>query len=287
MPSASRRRRPRVLLADLGVDGREEDTARVVTAGIDIGHESVHVVVLNDDGILGHATLVVSGEVGAAARLALETVLERLGVGRASIERIFATGVGRENVGLADGHRTQMLSHARGAHWWFPRARTVVDVGAEGNRVMRCDARGSLTDFALNDRCAAGSGVFLETVAGMLDIPVAEMGPLSLCGSGDVVLTSTCAVFAESEIVAEIHRGSSREGILRAVNDSIVSRIVVTSRRVGIEPDLVLTGGVARNAGIVQALRQQLEIDVAVPEHPEIAGALGAALLAREPAAGA
>ena len=266
----------------MGVDGREEDAARMVTAGIDIGHESVNVVVLHDDGILGHATLVISGEVGAAARLAFETTLGRLGVARASIQRIFATGVGRENVTLADGHRTQMLSHARGAHWWFPGARTVVDVGAEGNRVMRCDARGSLTDFALNDKCAAGSGVFLETVAGMLDIPIADMGALSLRGSSDVVLTSTCAVFAESEIVAEIHRGTSREDILRGVNDSIVSRIAATSRRVGIAPDLVLTGGVARNAGIVQALREQLEMDVAVPEHPEIAGALGAALLARE-----
>jgi predicted CoA-substrate-specific enzyme activase len=270
-------------LNDLGVDGHEEDAARVVTAGIDIGHESVNVVILHDDGILGHATLVISGEVGAAARLALETALERLGIARASIQRIFATGVGREHVALADGHRTPMLSHARGAHWWFPGARTVIDVGAEGNRVMRCDARGNLRDFALNDRCAAGSGVFLETVAGMLDIPVADMGPLSLRASSGAVLTSTCAVFAESEIVAEIHRGAGREEILWGVNHSIVSRIAATSRRVGIEPDLVLTGGVARNAGIVQALRQQLEMDVAVPEHPEIAGALGAALLAREP----
>ena len=259
----------------------------MVTAGIDIGHESVNVVVLHDDGILGHATLVISGEVGAAARLAFETTLGRLGVARASIQRIFATGVGRENVTLADGHRTQMLSHARGAHWWFPGARTVVDVGAEGNRVMRCDARGSLTDFALNDKCAAGSGVFLETVAGMLDIPIADMGALSLRGSRDVLLTSTCAVFAESEIVAEIHRGTSREAILWGVNESIVSKIAAASRRVGIERDLVLTGGVARNAGIVQALREQLEMDVAVPEHPEIAGALGAALLAREPAGAA
>lgn len=256
----------------------------MVTAGIDIGHESVNVVILGEDALLGHATLIISGEVGAAAELAFETTLGRLGIARASIQRVFATGVGRENVALADGHRTQMLSHARGAHGCFPGARTVIDVGAEGSRVMRCDARGHVTAFALNDKCAAGSGVFLETVADMLDVPLADMGALSLRGSRDVVLTSTCAVFAESEIVAEIHRGTSREAILWGVNESIVSRIAAASRRVGIERDLVLTGGVARNAGIVQALREQLEMDVAVPEHPEITGALGAALLARDPA---
>jgi predicted CoA-substrate-specific enzyme activase len=258
----------------------------MVTAGIDIGHESVTVVVLHEDGTLGHATFVISGEVGAAARFAFEQTLERLGLERAGIQRIFATGIGRENVVLADGHRTPMLSHTRGAHWWFPGVRTVIDVGAEGSRVMRCDAHGNLTNFALNDKCAAGSGVFLETVADMLDVPLADMGGLSLSASRKVVLTSTCVVFAESEIVAEIHRGSSRADILWGVHESLVAKIAAMCRRLGTEPDLVLTGGVARNVGVVQALREQLQTDVAVPEHPEIAGALGAALLASE-AAGA
>jgi predicted CoA-substrate-specific enzyme activase len=259
----------------------------MVTAGIDIGHESVTVVILHDDGTLGHATFVISGEVGAASRLAFEQTLDRLGIVPASIHRIFATGIGRDNVALADGHRTPMLSHARGAHWWFPGARTVIDVGAEGSRVMRCDVNGNLTNFALNDKCAAGSGVFLESVAEMLDVPLADMGSVSLSGSRHVVLTSTCAVFAESEIVAEIHRGSSRADILWGVHESIGAKIAAMSRRVGVEPDLVLTGGVARNVGVVQALREQLQMDVAVPEHPEIAGALGAALLARGPAGAA
>ncbi|MBI2218876.1 MAG: 2-hydroxyglutaryl-CoA dehydratase [Candidatus Rokubacteria bacterium] len=254
----------------------------MLTAGIDVGHESVAVVVVHDDGTLGHATFVIAGEVGAAAALAFEQTLARLGIARDRVHRVFATGIGRENVRLADGHRTPMLSHVRGAHSLFPAARTVIDIGAEGSRVMRCDANGYLTNFALNDKCAAGSGVFLETVADMLDVPLADMGRLSLKASRTVVLTATCAVFAESEIVAEIHRGSSREDILWGVNESIVSRIAATSRRVGIEPDLVLTGGVARNVGVVQALREQLEVDIAVPEHPQIAGALGAALLARD-----
>jgi (R)-2-hydroxyacyl-CoA dehydratese activating ATPase len=254
----------------------------MLTAGIDIGHESVNVVVVGDDGIVGHGTFVISGEVGAAAALAFERTLPPLGIARDGIHRVFATGIGRENVGLADGHRTPMLSHVRGAHWLFPAARTVIDIGAEGSRVMRCDGNGRLTDFALNDKCAAGSGVFLETVADMLEIPLADMGRLSLDARRTVVLTATCAVFAESEIVAEIHRGASREDILRGVNNSIVSRIAATGRRVGIAPDLVLTGGVARNVGVVKAMREQFDLDVMVPEQPQIAGALGAALLARD-----
>ena len=255
----------------------------MITAGIDIGHESVSVVVLQEDVMLGHATFVVSGEVGAVARMAFEQTLMQLGIARGDVHRIFATGIGREGIPLADGHRTQMLSHVRGAHRMVPGARTVIDVGAEGSRVMHCDANGNLTNFALNDKCASGSGVFLETVAGMLDLPLADIGDLSLRASRTVVLTSTCAVFAESEIVAEIHRGSSREDILWGVNAAIVSKIAATIRRIGIEPGLVLTGGVARNAGVVQALREQFDVEIAVPAHPQIAGALGAAILAQQP----
>jgi predicted CoA-substrate-specific enzyme activase len=254
----------------------------MLTAGIDIGHESANVVVVGDDGMLGHATFVIAGAVSTAAELALEQMLTPLGLARDQLDRIFATGIGRETVALAGGHRTPMLSHVRGAHALFPATRTVIDIGAEGSRVMRCDADGRLTNFALNDKCAAGSGVFLETVADMLDVPVADMGRLSLAASRTVVLTATCAVFAESEIVAEIHRGASREAILWGVNESIASRVAATSRRVGIEPAVVVTGGVARNAGVVQALREHLDVDIAVPEHPQIAGALGAALLARD-----
>jgi predicted CoA-substrate-specific enzyme activase len=259
----------------------------MLTAGIDIGHESVNVAVVDDDCVVGHATFVIAGEVGAAAALAFAQTLDRLGLVHDRIARVVATGIGREKVALASDHRTPMLSHVRGAHALFPAARTVIDMGAEGSRVMRCDARGNLTNFALNDKCAAGSGVFLETVAGMLDVPLSDMGRRSLESSRSVALTATCVVFAESEIVAEIHRGSSREDILWGVNESIASRIAATSKRVGVVPDVVVTGGVARNAGVVQALKEQLDVTIAVPRHPEIVGALGAALLAREQAGAA
>jgi predicted CoA-substrate-specific enzyme activase len=259
----------------------------MITAGIDIGHQSVNVVILDEECIVEHGTFVIAGEVGAAAKIAFEETLERSSVPRSDIVSTFATGVGREKVGFANGHRTEMLSHVLGAHRQFPDARTVIDVGAEGSRILRCDAAGNLANFVLNDKCASGAGVFLETVAGMLTVPLAEIGPLSLRTSKKLVLTTTCAVFAESEIVAEIHRGSAKEDILWGVNESIVSKIVTSRKRVGVEPEVVLTGGVARNVGIVEALKGPLGLDVKVPGIPEITGAFGAAILARRAAGGA
>ncbi|MBI5016439.1 MAG: hypothetical protein HZB55_13245 [Deltaproteobacteria bacterium] len=254
----------------------------MITAGIDIGHEGVKVAILEANRIIGRAAFTIAGEVCAAAKAAYEQAMERQGMSAGVVDRIFSTGMGRENVTFAHGHSTEMLSQVVGAHWFFPGARTVIDIGAEGSRILRCDSRGNLTDFLLNDRCASGAGVFLETVASMLGLVVSEIGPLSLRSSRTLMLTTTCAVFAESEIVAEIHRGSKREDILAGVIESIVAKVTSVSRREGFEPDVVLTGGVARNAGVVQAFRRHLGMDIKVPEFPEITGALGAAILARD-----
>ncbi|MFC1859195.1 acyl-CoA dehydratase activase [Thermodesulfobacteriota bacterium] len=252
----------------------------MIVAGIDIGHKSVNVVILQNDVMVGHATHFISGEVGAAAKTALLKTLDQVEIAENQVHRLFATGVGREKITFVDGYSTEMLAHALGAHRIFPAVRTVIDIGAEGSRVLRCDPTGNLTNFALNDKCASGTGVFLETVAGMLGVSLPEMGSLSLLSSKKIVLTATCAVFAESEIVAEIHRGSAKEDILRGVNESIVSKIATTSKRVGVEPDLVLTGGVALNIGVVKALEEQLGMDIKVAETPEIVGAIGAAIMA-------
>lgn len=252
----------------------------LIHAGIDIGHETVQVVLLKDKQILGQDSFIVAGEVESSGRTAYETMLHRHGLEPDHIERLFATGVGREKVAFAHSHRTEMLCHAVGAYWLFPEARTVIDLGAEGSRILRCDARGNLTNFLLNDKCASGAGIFLETVAGMLNLSVEQIGPASLCSEKRVELTTTCAVFAESEIVAEIHRGSAREDILAGVHESIVSKVIAHSSRIGLEPMLVLTGGVAKNTGIVETFRKKLPMEIKVPARPETSGALGAALLA-------
>lgn len=253
----------------------------MITAGIDIGHESVNVVIMDNDVLADHGTFVIAGGVEEAARTAFATTLEKNGMKPEDVTCVFATGVGREQLTFAHGHRTEMSSHVAGALREFPGARTVIDLGAEGSRISRCDAAGRLANFVLNDKCASGTGVFLETVAGMLEIPIAEIGPRSLGASRKVELTSTCAVFAESEIVAEIHRGSSKEDILAAVHRSIAARVAESCRRFGVEPEIVLSGGVARNVGVVDAIESQLGSEMQVPGVPEITGAVGAAILAR------
>jgi (R)-2-hydroxyacyl-CoA dehydratese activating ATPase len=252
----------------------------MITAGIDIGHQSVNVVLMKDKEILGQSTFILAGAVETAATAAFEAALEEHGIEPSQIDGIFATGVGREKVPFAQGHRTEMLCQVKGAHRLFPEARTVIDLGAEGSRILRCDDRGNLTNFLLNDKCASGAGIFLETVAGMMQLPISEIGPASLRSGKKLALTSTCAVFAESEIVAEIHRGAAKEDILAAVNDSIVSKVIANSQRIGVEPGLVLTGGVAKNSGIVAAFKRQMGMEIMVPTFPEITGALGAAILA-------
>lgn len=263
-----------------------KDEPVMITAGLDIGHQSVKGIILADRQIIRHITLKLSGEVDASAKMAFERLLTEARLQPSQVGRVFATGIEREKVSIADGHRTEMLCHLKGAHWLFPGARTVIDLGAEGIRVLRGDAGGNLRDFMMNDKCAAGTGIFLETVAMMLRIPLAEMGPLSRRGSGKLVLTSTCAVFAESEIVGEIHRGAPMEDILQAVHESVATKIAQLSRRIGLEPQLILTGGVARNSGIIEALEKNLALAIRTPENPEIVGALGAAILARNSAGG-
>lgn len=258
-----------------------KDEPVMITAGLDIGHQSVKGIILADRQVIRHITLKLSGEVDASAKMAFERLLTEARLQPRQVGRVFATGIEREKVSIADGHRTEMLCHLKGAHRLFPGARTVIDLGAEGIRVLRGDAEGNLRDFMMNDKCAAGTGIFLETVAMMLRIPLAEMGALSRRGSGKLVLTSTCAVFAESEIVGEIHRGAPMEDILQAVHESVATKIAQLSRRIGLEPQLILTGGVARNSGIIEALEKNLALAIRTPENPEIVGALGAAILAR------
>jgi predicted CoA-substrate-specific enzyme activase len=252
----------------------------MITAGIDIGHQSVNTVLLMDGKILNHKTLIIAGGVEAAAKHGFDSIVDGAGLKSGDIDRVFATGVGREKVSFAHGHSTEMLCHVKGAHYIHPDVRTVIDVGAEGSRYLKCDDHGNLLNFLLNDKCASGAGVFLETVAGMMQVPLADMGPVSLRSTGKLVLTTTCAVFAESEIVAETHRGSSKEDILWGVHESIASKIVFSCKRMGTEPLLLFSGGVARNTGVVEAVKKQLDLEILVPENPEIVGALGAAILA-------
>lgn len=196
--------------------------------------------------------------------------------------KIIATGYGRH---LAQKHFaedviTEIKAHALGARYFFPSCRTVLDVGGQDSKVIALDESGKVANFQMNDKCAAGTGRFLEIMAASLGIPLREFGDEALLGSEDIKISSMCTVFAESEVISLKNQGTSPRNIARAVHMSVVERLVSMLHRVGYAESIVFTGGVARNRAIAQLLREKLEITVLVPDEPDIVGALGAALYA-------
>ncbi|MEJ5378340.1 MAG: acyl-CoA dehydratase activase [bacterium] len=254
----------------------------MITAGVDCGAKSVKVVVLGENKILGWSLVLAGGDTSAAVEKAFAEALELARVSRERVQKVVATGCGKLQVSFHQDSVTEVSADARGAVYLFPQARTVIDVGAEEARALRTDSQGRLVDFVINDRCAAGAGVFLETMARALELTLEEMGSLALEATEKVCINAQCTVFAESEVVSLVHANTPKPDMARAVHDAIAERIASMVRRVGVEPEVVLVGGVGRNVGVVKALSNLLGVTVRVPDQPELVGALGAAILAAE-----
>jgi benzoyl-CoA reductase subunit D len=255
----------------------------MISAGIDIGAKTVKVVLMQDQSRPLAKALVPAGiDTTAATRRAFEEALAGAGLAKEQVGQYVATGTGRNDCALARREITEVGAAARGISHVFPSCRTVVDVGAEEGRTVRCDGNGKVIDFAFNEKCAAGAGAFAEGMARALQVPLEELGPLSLKSCQAIQMNAQCAVFAESEVVTLIHAKTPREDIARAVLDAVASRIISMVRKVGLVKDLALIGGVALNPGFVEAMKRGLEMEVHVPDDPEYIGALGAALAAAE-----
>ncbi|TEU18550.1 MAG: 2-hydroxyglutaryl-CoA dehydratase [Dehalococcoidia bacterium] len=197
------------------------------------------------------------------------------------ISYIVATGYGRLNVPFADRQITELSCHARGVSSLFPNVRTAIDIGGQDAKCMKID-NGRLTSFVMNDKCAAGTGRFLEVTAATLGIGLEDMGDISLKATKRIQISNLCTIFAQQEVVALLSRGEKLENILAGLHDALANRIAALARRLGIEPDLVLTGGVAKNTGMVKAMKESLGCELFVPEEPLLTGALGAGILAKE-----
>ncbi len=251
----------------------------MITAGIDVGAGTTKVVLMDEGRILARSSLVLTGfdQIEAASK-AMAEALAAAGLKQEEVRCIIATGAGAAAVPFAHESVTDVKAAARGACFFFPSARTVIDVGAEEGRGIRCDAQGRVVDFAVNDRCAAGAGAFIEAIARALEVRLEDMGALSLQSQNGVPLNAQCVVFAESEVVSLVHAQTPRPDVVRAVHEAMAGRIGSMVRRVGLEPDVVLMGGVARNMGLVDALSRNLEIKILVPEAPDYVAAVGAAL---------
>jgi len=251
-------------------------------AGVDIGSTMTKVVLVDK---AGNLLSIIKGPTGAEHRqLANEVMrqaLKEAGLQIDDISYIVATGYGRLNVPFADRQITELSCHARGVYSLFPNVRTAIDIGGQDAKCMKID-NGRLVDFVMNDKCAAGTGRFLEVTATALGIKLEDMGDISLKATKKIQISSLCTIFAQQEVAALISRGEKLENILAGLHDALAGRIVALARRLGTEPDLVLTGGVAKNIGMVRAMKESLGCEILVPEEPLITGALGAAILANE-----
>lgn len=254
----------------------------MITAGIDMGAKTTKVVILNDDQVVAKSLVLTGFEQQEAAAKAMSEALARATLSRDDISRMVATGAGRKAVPWVKENVTEVSADARAMVFLFPKVRTLIDVGAEEGRAIKCTSDGKVTDFVLNEKCAAGAGTFIEAMARALELRPEEMGELSLQSTTGVPMNAQCTVFAESEVVSLIHAKTPKSDIVRAVHDAIASRIASMARRVGVENDIALIGGVAHNVGFVDALQRGLESAVLVPADPEFVGALGAALIAKE-----
>ncbi len=256
----------------------------MITAGVDVGAKYAKVVILQDGQVIARAKALVGFDLLESATEVFEEALKNAAISRNDIQRVISTGMGRNAVVQkapinADEAVSEVVSAAAGAHFIVPTTKTVIDVGAEEGRGIKVEG-GKVRDFVINERCAAGAGTFIETMARALEIQVEEMGPMALKSTNTIAMNAQCCVFAESEVVSLIHSKISKEDISKAIHDAIAGRISSMVLRVGVEKDVVLIGGVALDPGFKAPLERELKASIITPEFPEYVSATGAAVIA-------
>lgn len=248
--------------------------------GIDIGSITAKCVILKGGEMASSVVAFRGYNSTGAATAVLEEALRMAGIGRGDLARIVSTGYGRAAVKEAHQQFTEISCHAMGASYLVPGGATVIDVGGQDSKAISIDPAGKVLNFVMNDKCAAGTGRFLEVMAQALEVDLNDFGGLSLKATGKAEISNMCTVFAESEVISRIASGSSKEDIIAGIHDAMASRIASMAARVEIRPKVVLTGGVSKNIGLVKALEERLGLKLEVPAEAQINGALGAALMA-------
>jgi predicted CoA-substrate-specific enzyme activase len=251
-------------------------------AGIDLGSTMTKVVIINaDEEILARVVSHTGAEHRRLANKVMEEALGQAGLSFEEISYVVATGYGRMTIPFADSQITELTCHARGVYSYFPNVRLAIDIGGQDAKGLKIKD-GRLIDFTMSDKCAAGTGRFLELLADALDLKLEDLGSISLKSTSKVTISSTCTVFARQEIVARLSEGVPLEDIVAGIHDAIASRVARMVARLNSGSDVLFTGGVAENIGVVKALEVNLGCEVLVPEEPLLSGAIGAALLGKE-----
>ena len=256
----------------------------VLTCGIDIGSLATKIAFVKDGQVLDYAIERSRHSFRERAQELVDEMLAKHGLASGDVDAILGTGYGRHSIKDIFGQPpvTEITAHAKGVHHFLPTARTVIDMGGQDTKVIILGKNGKVLDFQMNDKCAAGTGRFLEVMAKTMEIELDEMGVLDAQATEDVVISSTCTVFAESEVISLIASGASKPTIIRGIHRAIASRVNGMVRRMGVVGDVAFCGGVAKNPGMVRALEREIGAKLLLARDPQITGAIGSALIAVE-----
>jgi predicted CoA-substrate-specific enzyme activase len=255
-------------------------------AGVDVGAASGEVLIWDGEQIVTYSIVPTGFNSRRAAHQAMEKALEGTGISQEDIGSIVATGYGRIAIDYADRQVTEISCYARGINHLYPEVRTIIDIGGQDSKAISVGKNGKVVDFLMNDKCAAGTGRFLEVMAKALELEVQHLGEISLAAKEPHQVSSTCTVFAESEVVTLVAEGVNREDIVAGLHAAIAKRTMSMVRRLGLVPPVAMAGGVAKNKGVVKAIEEEVGEPLVIPPEPQIVGALGAALLAMDDLAG-
>ena len=256
----------------------------MIVAGCDVGSLTGKAVIMKDSEIISSAIMLRTVRPEETARSILHQALNKVDLRPEDIEYLVGTGYGRTKIPFANANVSEITCHGKGAHWLVPSIRTILDIGGQDSKVISLDSEGFVADFIMNDKCAAGTGRFLEGVARALEIDLEELGPVSLKANAPSQISSQCSVFAESEVVTLLADGIPRADIVAGIHKAIASRLISMVKKVGVKPDFTVTGGVAKNVGVLKYLEEGLGEIVKLPQDPQLMGAIGAAIVAKEKA---
>jgi predicted CoA-substrate-specific enzyme activase len=260
----------------------------MIVAGCDVGSLTSKAVLLNSKRILGHAIIKSGFKPEESAQEVMEKALQSANLSMKNIGFCVGTGYGRDKIPFISKALSEIACHAKGAQWLMPSIRTVIDVGGQDCKAIKLDAKGGVVKFFTNDKCAAGTGRFLEVMAKLLGVDLDELGRLSIQAKSPLLLASTCTVWAQAEVIHHLNAKKTKADISSAINQAMAARVAILARSVGLERDVCMTGGVAKNAGVVSALEKLLDVNIRrLKVDPQLVGALGAAVYAKEKMEGA
>ncbi len=250
--------------------------------GIDIGSLATKIALIIEGKLADHRTERSTYNFKKIGHELFDDILIKHNLKRSDVY-VMSTGYGRNTIDIADDRVTEITAHAKGIQYFFPEARSVIDIGGQDSKAILISSKTSkVIDFQMNDKCAAGTGRFLEVMAHALEVPIEQFGSLALKSNNPASISSTCTVFAESEVISLFARGASKEDIASGIHKSIAKRVAGMAKRIGVEPQLVFCGGVALNSAVKKYLEEELGYEIVIPEFPQLTGAIGAALIAQE-----